>query len=596
MKRVIFCIMGVFLLSGVTVHASDLTWAQAQRDKKGLIAIQYKLNEPFLISNDSILEGLEYEMMIGFQRFLSKKYGIKIKYKWIEWNTMAEIFEQIQIEEKAGDIGLDIISWTADRDKNVKFSNPYFPDFQVLVTHRSNPTVLHEEDFRYPYSDYTAISVLGTTYDQNLKNIKDANGFNFDLKYIDQSTQIVQKVVETERSFGYSDLTRYLLALNQNWPIKRLNAYAVKGHGLGVIFNKNSDWDEPFNEYLASPEFARIKKGSIQRYFGSEFNEFIKNLSNHQDEEVVLLMQEKMFMDEELELNRQEVERQALVRNILLVSMSFAVVIAFFLYNRSKIKSNANKQLLKHQELIEQQNERLNQQNKELIAVNEDKNNFIHILSHDLRAPINNINSISRMLMDDLKLEESEAKMLNHITTESKRLSDMVTRILDVEKIESRTTEEYQVVGLSKILSAIAHNFASGAAIKGITIQTDLIPDIHILGLEEFVYHVFDNLLSNAIKFSPLNKHIYISTTRVGQQVEVSVRDEGPGISPDDQVKMFKKFQVLTAKATGGEKSNGLGLSIVSKYTDLLNGQLRCESEVGKGTAFVVSFHEVEKS
>ncbi|MBU2916169.1 ATP-binding protein [Reichenbachiella agariperforans] len=566
-----------------STQASDLTWQQAQQNKGGVITIQYKLNEPFLLSNDGVLEGLEYEMMIGFQRFLSKKYGVKIQYKWHEWQTLAEIFGQIQNEENAGDIGLDIISWTADRERNVKFSNPYFPDFQVLVTHRTNPTVLHEEDFSNPYSDYTAISVLGTTYDQNLKRIKEANQFGFELKYIDKSTQIIQEVAATPRSFGYSDLTRYLLALDQNWPIKRLNAFAMKGHGLGVVFNHNSDWDGPFNEYLASPEFARIKKGSVQRYFGSEFNAFIKNLSNHQDEEVVLLMQEKMFMDEELELNRQEVERQTRVKNLMLVIIAFAVVIAFFLFNRSWIKSKANKQLLEHQEMIEKQNE-------ELIAVNQDKNSFIHILSHDLRAPINNINSISKILSADLKLEEGETKMLHHITTESQRLSDMVTRILDIEKIESRTIDEYQPVDLGKLLAEIAKNFSSAAAAKSISIETDLEEGTYIMGLDEFVFHVFDNLLSNAIKFSPLKKSIYISTNRVGEDIEISIRDEGPGISEADQVKMFHKFQVLTAKATGGEQSNGLGLSIVSKYIGLLEGNLRCESTLGEGTAFIVSF------
>ncbi|UXX79542.1 ATP-binding protein [Reichenbachiella carrageenanivorans] len=578
-------------LSILWCQASDLTWKQAQQKKKGTIAIQYKVNAPFLLSTDGVLEGLEYEMMVGFQRYLSKQYGIEINYHWIEWSTLSEIFEQIQIEERAGDIGLDIISWTADREKNVKFSKPYFPDFQVLITHRSNPSILHENEFIVPYNDYTAISVLGTTYDQNLKKIRET-GAHFNIRYIEQSTQVIDEIINSPKTFGYSDLTRYLLALNKDLPIKRLNAYAMKGHGLGVIFNKDSDWDIPFNEYLTSPDFERIKKGSVQRYFGSEFNEFIRNLSNHQDEEMVLLMQEKMFMDEEIEQSRAESERQEQIKNLLIIVVAFALLTAFFLFNRSKIKSNANKVLMAHKDTIEQKNELLSLRNKELTDINEEKNSYIHILSHDLRAPINNINSLSKLLQD-AQLNPEESKLLNHITSESQRLSDMVTRILDIEKIESQRIDEYRPVDLTECLQKIVDNFQTTASDKHITIHSSLSPNTFLLGLDEFVYHVFENLLSNAIKFTPLHKNIYLTSEVQQNQLLIHLRDEGPGISEADQEKMFKKFQTLSAKATGGEKSNGIGLSIVHKYVSLLNGQLTYQSTLGEGTTFTVAFESV---
>ncbi|MEP2023366.1 ATP-binding protein, partial [Reichenbachiella sp.] len=561
---------------------------QAQKQKAGIIAIQYKLNDPFLMTNNGELEGLEYEMMVGFQRYLANQYGVHIQYHWIEWNTMAEIFDQIQTKEHAGDIGLDIISWTADRERNVKFSVPYFPDFQVLVTHRSNPSIFDESEFENPYNEFTAISVLGTTYDQNLKLIRET-GAHFDIRYIEQSTQIIEELISSPKTFGYSDLTRYLLALNKDLPIKRLNAYAKKGHGLGVIFNKDSDWDEPFNAYLKSEEFAKTKKGSVQRYFGSEFNDFIKNFSNHQNEEMVLLMQEKMFMDEEIAKNKQEAEQQELIKNVLLIAVAFVLLIAFFLFNRSKIKSKANKTLMAHQKTIEQKNSLLSIRNEELTNLNDEKNSYIHILSHDLRAPINNINSISKIL-HEAELKPEEVKMLNHITNESKRLSDMVTRILDVEKIESQKTDTYQEVNLSNSLKEITNNFSQAATDKQITIHTNLEPDLKITGLKEYIFHIFDNLLSNAIKFTPLNKSIYLTAIQKENTVQVQLRDEGPGISEDDQLSMFKKFQTLSAKPTAGESSSGIGLSIVLKYVQLLNATLACESELGSGTTFIVTF------
>lgn len=570
-------------------QASNLTWRQAKKQKAGIVAIQYKLNDPFLMSKAGELEGLEYEMMVGFQKYLASAYGVHIQYHWVEWNSLAEIFSQIQTKEHAGDIGLDIISWTADRQRNVKFSEPYFPDFQVLVTHRSNPSVLHEDEFT-PYNDFMAISVLGTTYDQNLNKIRE-KGAHFDIRYIQHSTQIIEEVVNKPQSFGYSDLTRYLLALNNDLPIKRLNAYAIKGHGLGVIFNNDSDWDEPFNEYLRSPEFAEIKKKSIDRYFGAEFNEFIKNLSNHQNEEMVLLMQEKMFMDEEIERRKQEAAQQEKIKNLLIVAVLFTFLTAFFLFNRSKIKSNANKILMSHQKMIEQKNDLLSERNQELTDINNEKNSYIHILSHDLRAPINNINSISKLLKD-AKLTDEEQKLLDHITTESKRLSDMVTRILDVERIESKQAEEFQKVNLSSTLNEITNNFTQAATDKNITLEADISPDLYISGVESYIFHIFDNLLSNAIKFTPLDKNIRFTASNTDKNVVVKLSDEGPGFSADDQENMFKKFQTLSAKPTAGEDSSGIGLTIVHKYINLLNAQLTWNSELGKGTSFIVTFEK----
>ncbi|SMD32961.1 Signal transduction histidine kinase [Reichenbachiella faecimaris] len=581
----------IALVCDTATLASNLTWKQAQEQKAGIVAIQYKLNEPFLMSTHGELEGLEYEMMAGFQRYLANQYGVHIQYHWIEWNTLSEIFNQIQTKEHAGDIGLDIISWTADRERNVKFSDPYFPDFQVLVTHRSNPSILHEDEFNDPYNAYTAISVLGTTYDQNLKKIR-KQGSHFDIRYIEQSTQIIEEIVSAPKSFGYSDLTRYLLALNNDSPIKRLNAYAVRGHGLGVIFNKDSDWDMPFNEYLKSDEFNKIKQNSIRRYLGSEFIDFMKNLSNHQNEEMVLLMQEKMFMDEEIQRSKIEAEQQEKIKVILIIAISFTFLTAFFLFNRSKIKSNANKLLLSHQKLIEQKNELLSERNQELIDINNEKNSYIHILSHDLRAPINNINSISKLLKD-AQLSPDEVKMLDHITNESKRLSDMVTRILDVERIESQQLEEFKEVNLSECLQEIATNFSQAATDKQITIHTEIVPNMYISGIDAYVFHIFDNLMSNAIKFTPHKKNIHFSTSSNEHQVVVKLRDEGPGLSEEDQGNMFKKFQTLSAKPTDGEASNGIGLSIVHKYVNILNAKLACESELNMGTTFIVTFDKV---
>jgi signal transduction histidine kinase len=97
-----------------------------------------------------------------------------------------------------------------------------------------------------------------------------------------------------------------------------------------------------------------------------------------------------------------------------------------------------------------------------------------------------------------------------------------------------------------------------------------------------------DNLISNALKFSPPDKRIFISVRPAGNRAECVVRDEGPGFTAEDKEKMFRRYGRLSARPTGGEPSTGLGLSIVRKLVQAMDGELLCESNPGQGAAFTI--------
>jgi len=101
---------------------------------------------------------------------------------------------------------------------------------------------------------------------------------------------------------------------------------------------------------------------------------------------------------------------------------------------------------------------------------------------------------------------------------------------------------------------------------------------------------VLENLVSNAVKYSPPGRDIFVRLQRHAQVVRVEVQDQGPGLSAEDQKKLFGKFARLSAKPTGGEHSTGLGLSIVKKMVEAMNGKVWCESEPGHGATFIVEF------
>ncbi|MBK9249385.1 MAG: sensor histidine kinase [Ignavibacteria bacterium] len=95
-------------------------------------------------------------------------------------------------------------------------------------------------------------------------------------------------------------------------------------------------------------------------------------------------------------------------------------------------------------------------------------------------------------------------------------------------------------------------------------------------------------MLSNAVKYSPHGKNVYIAVSKSDSTCRISIKDEGPGISDQDKLKLFGKFQRLTAKPTGGEHSTGLGLSIVKKFVEMMRGRVWCESKLGEGAEFIV--------
>jgi signal transduction histidine kinase len=104
------------------------------------------------------------------------------------------------------------------------------------------------------------------------------------------------------------------------------------------------------------------------------------------------------------------------------------------------------------------------------------------------------------------------------------------------------------------------------------------------------LHQVLENLISNAVKYSPHGKNIIIRLRQDERHVRCEIQDEGPGLSDSDKQKLFGKFTRLAAKPTGREHSTGLGLFIVKKLVELMNGAVWCESELGQGATFIVEF------
>ncbi len=238
---------------------------------------------------------------------------------------------------------------------------------------------------------------------------------------------------------------------------------------------------------------------------------------------------------------------------------------------------------------IKNAEEEIRQKNKQLAELNETKNKFLGIASHDLRNPLFTIRSFSEIIRDGMvgEVNDEQKNMLGSIYHASTFMKALLENLLDISKIESGKIElEKQIQDLNLTVKQQVEFNQLLAKKKNITLHLNL-SDIPSLCFDQSaIIQVIGNFVGNAIKFSPPNTNIVITTEKTENRVKLSVRDEGPGLSKEDQQLLFQEFQRLSAKPTGGEKSTGLGLAIVKKLIHLHNGEVGVESQLGEGSTF----------
>lgn len=257
-----------------------------------------------------------------------------------------------------------------------------------------------------------------------------------------------------------------------------------------------------------------------------------------------------------------------------------------------------NGEIMKQQALLKQQSKEIEQNNQVLFKQNNDleallveKNEFLGIVSHDLKNPLQSIKMAAHLLKTDTSLTKNEVSEFSaDILTSSARMFDLIKNLLDANAVEQgKVKVSYDNFDAGSIIDSVVSTYEHRAKDKGISIIVEKPSHpIFMYGDSGLSLQVLDNLISNAVKYSPHNStvKVKIDTDSENSMGTVCVEDEGPGLSAADQTKLFDKFSRLTPKPTGGEHSTGLGLSIAKKLTEMMGGTVSCDSELGKGCRF----------
>ena len=236
--------------------------------------------------------------------------------------------------------------------------------------------------------------------------------------------------------------------------------------------------------------------------------------------------------------------------------------------------------------------EELTQANDKLVELNDLKNKFLGIASHDLRNPLASIQGYSKYLLDkgtQVK-EDTRQEFLTGIKNVSGNMLELISNLLDISVIESGQLKLHpSKSSMKRLAEEKIHLQQFLADKKGIRLHADLQEVAEFYFDSNRMGQVVDNLLSNAVKYSPPDKEIFVKLVSDEKTATLSVRDEGPGISPEEQEHLFQHFRKLSARPTGGESSSGLGLAIAQRIVEEHKGSIGVDSQLGSGATFYFS-------
>jgi len=229
------------------------------------------------------------------------------------------------------------------------------------------------------------------------------------------------------------------------------------------------------------------------------------------------------------------------------------------------------------------------QRTSKLVEIVSTNAKFLSIIAHDLRSPFSSILGILELLKMSLKeLDKNEIEKYIEIVYNSANNTLTLLDNLLVWALSQNKEKNFKPIkiNLYELLREEIENLKTLASQKQITLRHSVKPDLNVTVDIQMVKTILRNLINNAIKYTNVNGEIIIDANEVNQYIEIAIKDNGIGISAEDQRKLFKIDAFHSTPGTHDEKGTGLGLLLCKEFVELHGGNIRIESEAGKGSRF----------
>jgi signal transduction histidine kinase len=217
------------------------------------------------------------------------------------------------------------------------------------------------------------------------------------------------------------------------------------------------------------------------------------------------------------------------------------------------------------------------------------KQNFISLMSHDLKTPVAKIAGIADILRAQYPNQPKQKELLDNIVNSTKELNNFITSILDLTKIESRNiTLNLESKDINNLIEQSVEKLKFEANVQDMSINTELEPLYPIKMDVVLINRVLSNLIGNSIKYAGSGKEISVKSWDDRDWVYVEISDNGRGIKREDLIYIFDKFYRVKNDDSHKIKGSGLGLYLVKYFIELHHGKISVTSRLNEGTTFLI--------
>ncbi|MGW8319435.1 MAG: ATP-binding protein, partial [Candidatus Promineifilaceae bacterium] len=225
-----------------------------------------------------------------------------------------------------------------------------------------------------------------------------------------------------------------------------------------------------------------------------------------------------------------------------------------------------------------------------LKELDELKSEFVATVSHDLRSPLTFMLGYATMLPMVGQLDNKQQEYVGKIVSGIDKMSGLIDNLLDLGRLEAGVDLVLNDVHVEEVLASVAEDLQQPARSNGIDLVVRTPASLPaVVGDVALIRQAVTNLVNNAIKYAPDSGRVVLGAHVERDEVVISVKDRGPGIAKEDQVRLFEKFFRAKPLQTKGVKGSGLGLALVKSIAERHGGRSWCESEEGKGSTFFMA-------
>ncbi len=414
---------------------------------------------------------------------------------------------------------------------------------------------------------------------KDLKEFKKAEEYYKEALELNERLANQIGIMETRLGIGLLQIERKQFALAERTLNSALEiSYSIKSKDTeSDLYEAFSRLNEAKGNFALALQYLRRHQLLEDSLFSLRKDEQFARIqaqyeSEKKDREIELLYQTE-------QLQQVNLERNEMIRNILVVILAFTVIMIVNLSRSSRRRKRINELLIKNQKEVEEKNANLRQ-------ISEFKDKFFSVVSHDLRSPLNALSGVLD-LMADKTLTAGEFEQLRQaLQAQFETTRNLLDNLLDwtlvqMDKLATRL-EDFRLNDLVdenlKLIKSADH--------KEITIESKIDPAVKVHADENMVNLVVRNLLYNAVKFTERGGNVEINAEKQNGMIQVYVKDSGVGMSESVQAKIFNDAEHYSSSGTEEESGSGLGLKLCKEFVEKNGGKIWVDSAPGEGSTF----------